>query len=267
MIRTEALIFMCFTALFTTLGPVIAAIVFYRKKKYYVGSVFIGAAAFFVFQVITRIPLIQIVLPKMQWYQDMQNNLWVYALFLGLTAGLFEEVGRYLAFTLILKKHHDWENAVAFGIGHGGIEAILLVGLTYVSNLITSVMINSGMYDTILAQSPEQTREALIQAKNLLVQTPSSIYLVASAERLFAFTIHLALSVLVMVGIQKKKGLPYLGLAILLHMLVDSPVVIMSGYGVSVWVIEGFVFILAIISFAYIRKKGQQEKLSAEPIG
>ena len=267
MIRTEALIFMCFTALFTTLGPIIAAIVFYRKKKYYVGSVFIGAAVFFVFQVITRIPLIQIVLPQMQWYQDMRNNLWVYALFLGLTAGLFEEVGRYLAFSLILKKHHDWKNAVAFGIGHGGIEAILLVGLTYVSNLITSVMINSGMYDTILAQSPEQTREALIQAKNLLVQTPSSIYLVASAERLFAFTIHLALSVLVMVGIQKKKGLPYLGLAILLHMLVDSPVVIMSGYGVSVWVIEGFVFILAIISFAYIRKKGQQEKLSAEPIG
>ncbi len=267
MIRTEALIFMCFTALFTTLGPIIAAIVFYRKKKYYVGSVFIGAAVFFVFQVITRIPLIQIVLPQMQWYQDMRNNLWVYALFLGLTAGLFEEVGRYLAFSLILKKHHDWKNAVAFGIGHGGIEAILLVGLTYVSNLITSVMINSGLYDTILAQSPEQATEALIQAKNVLVQTPSSMFLVTSAERLFAFIIHLALSVLVMVGIQKKKGLPYLGLAILLHMLIDSPVVVMSGSGVSVWVIEGFVFILAIISFVYIRKTGQQEKLSAEPIG
>ena len=48
--------------------------------------------------------------------------MWGYALFLGFTAGLFEEVGRYLAFTTILKKRLDWKNAVAFGIGHGGIE-------------------------------------------------------------------------------------------------------------------------------------------------
>lgn len=263
MIRTDALIFMGFTALFTILGPIIAAILFYRKQKYFVGSVFIGAAVFFLFQMVTRIPLIQLVLPKMQWYQDMaKNNIWVYALFLGFTAGLFEEVGRYLAFILVLKKHHDWKNAVAFGIGHGGIEAILLVGLTYVSNLMTSMMINSGLYETMIAQYPEQARGAMIQVKDLLVQTPSSLYLIASVERLFTFFIHIALSVLVMVGIQKKKGLLYLGLAILLHMLIDSPVVVLSASGVNMWVIEGFIFILAIISFLYIRKKGRQEKLS-----
>ncbi|MBP7175869.1 MAG: YhfC family intramembrane metalloprotease [Thermoclostridium sp.] len=268
MIRTEALIFMGITMLFTTLGPIIAAILFYKKQKYYVGSVFIGAAVFFLFQVVTRIPLIQIVLPNMQWYQDMaQNNLWGYALFLGFTAGLFEEVGRYLAFILVLKKHLNWKNAVAFGIGHGGIEAILLVGLSYVSNLITSVMINSGLYDTMIAQYPEQAREALIQAKTILLQTPSHMYLVSGAERLFTFFIHIALSVLVMVGIQKKKGLLYLGLAIILHMLIDSPAVIMMSSGVSIWVIEGFIFILAIISFLYVRKKGHEENLSAAPMG
>lgn len=267
MIRTEAFIFMVFTALLTTVGPIIAAIIFYKKKKYFVGSAFIGAAVFFLFQMVTRIPLIQLVLPKMQWYKDMaQNNLWAYALFLGFTAGLFEEVGRYLAFTLVLKKHQDWKNAVAYGIGHGGIEAILLVGLTYVGNLVTSMMINSGMLDTIIAQYPEQGREALLQAKSLLLQTPSFMYLVGGAERLFAFTIHMALSILVMVGIQKKKGLQYLGLAILLHMLIDSPVVIMSGSGASVWVIEGFVCILAVTSFLYIRRTGKQAEQSSVPM-
>jgi uncharacterized membrane protein YhfC len=259
MIRTASLIFMVFTILVTTLGPIIAAIIFYRKRKYFLGSVFTGAGVFIVFQMVTRIPLIQLILPKMQWYADMaKNNLWGYALFLGLTAGLFEEVGRYLAFTLILKKHQDWNNAVAYGIGHGGIEAILLVGLSNVGNLITSIMINSGLYETMMAQYPEQSREMLIQARNVLVGTPSTMYLVASAERLFTFFIHIALSVLVMAGIQKKKGLLYLGLAILLHMLIDSPVVILSGSGANILVIEAFIFILAIISFVYIRNQGKK---------
>ena len=98
------------------------------KAKILSGISFTGAAVFILFQLVTRIPLIQLVLPGMDWYKEtIQSNIWTYGLFLGFTAGLFEEVGRYLAFILILK-NLDWKNAVAFGIGHGGIEAILLVG-------------------------------------------------------------------------------------------------------------------------------------------
>jgi len=265
MVSTASLVFMCFTALFTTLGPILAAFLFYKKQKYYLGSVFIGAAVFFLFQIVFRIPLITLILPNMQWYKDMSANLWMSALFLGFTAGLFEEVGRYLAFILVLKKHQDWKNAVAFGIGHGGIECIILVGLSFVSNLITSFLINTGIYETMIAQAPEQSREVLIQAKNVLVQTPSSMFLVASVERLFTFFIHIALSILVMVGIQKKKGLLYLGFAILLHMLIDSPVVILQGYGVNIWIIEGIALIAAVISFFYIRKTSRQENFASVP--
>ncbi len=258
MISTTSLIFMVFTALVTTLGPIIAAIVFYRKQKYYLGSVFTGAAVFFLFQIVIRIPILQLALPRMEWYQHMvQNNLWGYALFLGFTAGLFEEVGRYLAFITILKKRLDWKNAVAFGIGHGGIESILLVGLTYVSNLVVSIMINSGMYDSMIAQYPQQ-KDALMHAKNILIETPSYMYLLGGAERIFTMFIHIALSVLIMIGIRNKKGLLYLGLAIFLHMLIDSPIVIFTGIGVNTLIIELLVFIFAIIAFLYIR--GQRKK-------
>jgi uncharacterized membrane protein YhfC len=261
MINTGSLINMFITALFTTVGPVLAAILFYRRQKYYLGSVFTGAAVFILFQMVARIPLVQLVLPGMDWYKEtIQSNFWIYGLFLGFTAGLFEEVGRYLAFILILKKHLDWKNAVAFGIGHGGIEAILLVGLTYISNLITAIMINSGLFDTLLAQYPDQAREAMIQARNVLVQTPSYMYLVSGAERLFTFFIHIALSVLIMAGIQKKKGLLYLGLAILLHMVIDAPAVILSGLGVNVLLIEILILVFAIIAFVYIRCQGKKEK-------
>jgi uncharacterized membrane protein YhfC len=259
MVSTGSLVFMFFTALFTTVGPVLAAILFYRRQKYYLGSVFTGAAVFILFQLVTRIPLIQLVLPGMDWYKEtIQSNLWTYGLFLGFTAGLFEEVGRYLAFILILKKNLDWKNAVAFGIGHGGIEAILLVGVTYISNLITSIMINSGLFDAMLAQYPDQARGAMIQARNVLVHTPSYMYLVSGVERLFTFIIHIALSVLIMVGIQKKKGLLYLGLAILLHMVIDAPVVILSGLGANLLLVEILIFVFAIIAFVYTRCQGKK---------
>ncbi|NMA65789.1 MAG: YhfC family intramembrane metalloprotease [Clostridiaceae bacterium] len=261
MVSSTSIIFMVLTALVTTLGPIIAAIVFYRKQKYYVGSVFTGAAVFFLFQMVLRIPILQLVLPKMEWYQHMaQNSLWGYALFLGFTAGLFEEVGRYLAFTTILKKRLDWKNAVAFGIGHSGIESILLVGLTYVSNILVSITINSGVYDSMTAQYPQQA-EALIQTKNTLIGTPSYMYLLGGAERIFTFFIHIALSVLIMVGIRKKKGLLYLGLAILLHMVIDSPVVILSAMGVNILFIEALVFVFAVISLLYIRDQRKKENV------
>jgi len=258
LISTASLIAMAITAAVTILGPILAAIVFYRKQKYFAGSVFTGAAVFFLFQIVLRIPILQLVLPKMEWYRMLQNNLWGYAIFLGFTAGLFEEVGRYLAFTTVLKKHQDWKNAVAFGIGHGGIESILLVGFTYISNLMISIMINKGLYDSLFAQNSQQS-EALAQAKALLIETPSYMYLIAGVERILTFIIHIALSVLIMEGIRKKKGLQYLGLAIFLHMVIDSPVVILSGMGANVLFIELLALIFAVISFVYVKKQMRKE--------
>ena len=257
MISTASLIAMAITAAVTILGPILAAIVFYRKQKYFAGSVFTGAAVFFLFQIVLRIPIIQLVLPKMEWYRMLRQSMRLRHV-LGFTAGLFEEVGRYLAFTTVLKKHQDWKNAVAFGIGHGGIESILLVGFTYISNLMISIMINKGLYDSLFAQNSQQS-EALAQAKALLIETPSYMYLIAGVERILTFIIHIALSVLIMEGIRKKKGLQYLGLAIFLHMVIDSPVVILSGMGANVLFIELLALIFAVISFVYVKKQMRKE--------
>jgi RsiW-degrading membrane proteinase PrsW (M82 family) len=61
-----------------------------------------------------------------------------------------------------------------------------------------------------------------------------------------------------MVGIQKKKGLLYLGLAILLHMVIDAPVVILSGLGANVLLVEILIFVFAIIAFVYTRCQGKK---------
>ena len=50
----------------------------------------------------------------------------VFALGVGLSAGVFEESARYLLIRLWPRPERRWENAMMFGAGHGGLEAILL---------------------------------------------------------------------------------------------------------------------------------------------
>ena len=74
----------------------------------------------------------------------LSENLWLYALYGGLAAGLFEETGRYLTMRFLMKGKWTRENALMYGAGHGGLEAVLILGMASVNNLLYSVMINTG---------------------------------------------------------------------------------------------------------------------------
>src|SRR3972149_4519073 len=57
---------------------------------------------------------------------------------LGTTAGLSEEIARYAAYRWFIKSARTWRQALMFGAGHGGAEAIILGGLvaaTFVTTL------------------------------------------------------------------------------------------------------------------------------------
>jgi uncharacterized membrane protein YhfC len=250
MVSSLAIVFMVISLAICILLPVILTVYFYRKYKISLRAVMLGVAVFVVFQMATRIPLLT-VLGKQQWYMDMFSNIYAIALFLGLTAGLFEEVGRYIAMKLFMKKSLNWKNAVAFGIGHGGIEAILLVGITMLNNIVMSIMINTGVFDTMVAaQLPPGVAD---QIKSALINTPISYFLAGGVERAMTMSIQIAFSVMVLYSVKFKKPL-YLLYAILLHTIVDSPLVILGSMGLGVWAIELCIFAMAAISFVYIMK-------------
>lgn len=55
--------------------------------------------------------------------------------FPSLTAGVFEEGARWLAFRFAVKDHR-LENGLMYGAGHGGVESMLLVGLNVLGTAI-----------------------------------------------------------------------------------------------------------------------------------
>ena len=73
------------------------------------------------------------------------ENPFVFALYGGLTAGIFEELGRLLP-SSSYKKYQEYKDGFAYGIGHGGIESILVGGFSAFQALIFANSINNGSF-------------------------------------------------------------------------------------------------------------------------
>jgi uncharacterized membrane protein YhfC len=182
-----------------------------------------GALIFFVFQMITRVPLVQVLTGALgvgAWSREGQI-LWIAGL--SLSAGLFEEVGRLVGYRWLFRPNdRTWENALMYGAGHGGIESILLVGILGVlGSLVTVLTLGNANLDAI-GLTPVQV--AQIQA---LLAVPGWLPLLGGFERICTMALHIALSVMVL-QVFVRRSLRWLWLAIGLHGLANF-VIVMGG--------------------------------------
>ena len=108
-----------------------------------------------------------------------------------------------------------------YGAGHGGIEAVLLAGITMVNNLVVALAMNRGGLEAVeqLTGPVSESGQAALAA---LTTAPAGIYLWSGFERLTALVLHIALSVLVYRAVHRRR--PGWGVvAVLLHGLADLP--------------------------------------------
>ena len=103
---------------------------------------------------------------------SIQGNLWLYALYGGLMAGIFEETGRLAAMKLLKQRHNRPETALMYGAGHGGIEVLLVMGFSMLQNLVLAVTVNAGQVQTLLAPLAADEAAALESGIAALPSTP-----------------------------------------------------------------------------------------------
>lgn len=239
---------MIFSFLIAVGVPIALCIIAKVKLKAKLSSFFIGAATFVLFALVLEQILHVIVLKN----TTITENIWLYALYGGLAAGVFEETGRYLAMKFVMKKNLDKQNALSYGIGHGGIEAILIVGLTEINNLIISYMVNSGQVGVLFMGVDESLTEAVTASISQFWEMPSYQFYLAGVERLIAIVLHIGLSYLVYRAVKDKK-IRFYFIAVALHFLVDAVTVMLSQF-VSVIVIELVLLVMvAAITFVTAR--------------
>lgn len=213
--------------------PIVLLVLLKKRTSASLSSAIYGALTFIVFALLLESLLHRLVFSV--FGERLTGNIWLYALYGGLAAGLFEESGRYLTMKRFMKRQLYRDNALLFGVGHGGIEAILLVGITYVSNLAASLMINSGAMEASLSTLDEATRAATETQLAALGATPSWTFFLGGVERVLAIALHIALSYLVYRAV--KTGRPSLWLlAVAVHAGIDAATVLLAQVISPLWI-------------------------------
>jgi len=214
--NTSVPVLLIFQLIAVLVGPLLLALWIRRRYGAAWSSLGWGALTFPLSQIL-RIPLLlgtaALVNPyAAQW--DPQLLFWINFVVLTLTSGLFEEGARYLILRWAAKGVRDWKEGLMYGAGHGGIEAILIVGGTAISNLVLF-----ATADSVLAQIgqtvPEQAAAVTAQIDMLRSLTWLPIAL-SLWERVTAIFLHIGLSLLVLLGVSRGQFRLVLG-AMLIH--------------------------------------------------
>lgn len=249
MVPTTAMWSIVLGALIGILFPILLFFICRRTQKLSWKAIGIGALVWFLFSQVLEKVMHLYFLQVNQTTIDLFKTPFYYALYGGLAAGVFEEVGRYIGFRFWLKGKRDYQDGLAYGIGHGGFEAIFLMVGSLVTNMIYMVLINSGTFESVLgAKVPA---DQLAQMKSSLVDTSPWLYLLGGFERLPAVLLHVALSLVVLYGVRTGRKV-FLLYAILAHAAVDFVTVFLMQLGLNLLLIEGLLYVVGILSVLFI---------------
>lgn len=226
------------------------AAVWYARKKYKINFAVLGlgAVAFFASsQVLEKIVHLFILHPQKDGTVPlMTENPLLYVIYGICMAALFEETARLIFFKWLEKKRTlEDSDALAYGLGHGGLELLYLGMGSLISLLILFSLLESSNPD-LANLLPKNTLET--------VQSLSGwqVYLLG-VERVLALVMQIGLSFWVYQAVRQKKWI-YLVAAYGLHALFDlAPSLSQVGWLSNPLLVEGLLAVEVII-FIYFTK-------------
>ena len=180
----------------TVFGTFILPFIFaygYWKKKTYWHSFYLGVFCFFITQMVAR----PIFLKTMGYFYSPMQQIFESIptiIIAASSAGIFEEVGRYLFWKKFRKdRKPTFQDALAFGIGHAGLEAAAGVGL-----------------------------RQLLSWQDLYYMDITIANMIYPLNRIIAGVGHVALTMIVFYGLRSNKRPKFfVFIAIVVHFLLD----------------------------------------------
>lgn len=257
LIPQTSLLAMGFTGVLCIAVPIVLLIVFKNRFQVKAAPFFFGAITFVIFALVLESFAHEYFLSgTTALSQAILNNPFLYAIYGGLAAGIFEEFGRFLCMMTVMKRFiYRRENSIIYGIGHGGIEAIILGSFSMLQNLMIAIALNDyGSVEAYAGQaSSPEAAASVTSLLNTLIDTPASSYILSGVERMAALVLQIALSVLVYKAVVRKKY-AYILVPIVLHALIDVIAVFyQTGLVTNLLLLEAIVVIytIAVSIFAY----------------
>ena len=225
--------------------PLALGVVLARRSRLSWGLFGVGAATFIASQIL-HIPFNNLVLTPFVTERGMFAAgglaFVAAALLYGLSAGVFEELARFVVMRRWAHDARRLPNALMLGTGHGGSEAIILGGLVLYGFFQAVALRGADLSKTL---PPEQVEIAAAQLA-LYWGMPWYQALLGAVERVGAICFHLSASALVFQSI-RRGGWSWLAGAVMWHTLFNAvTLIVMDRWGA--YAAEGAVIIGAGIS-------------------
>jgi uncharacterized membrane protein YhfC len=181
---------------------------------------------------------------------DLQvtGQLAIVALLLGLSAGLFEEISRYIVYRFWLKGKGDrsWRGALMFGAGHGGIEAIIL-GVIVTYGFMQLLALKDANLEALIPW--DQLEVTRVQVE-MYWSAPWYAAILGAVERAATLCFHLSASVLVL-QVFRRKNLSWLFLAIGWHAAADALAVFVSRTW-NIYIAEALIVLVGLLGLVVV---------------
>lgn len=158
-----------------------------------------------------------------------------------LSSGLAEEPARWLILRFAARRDRRWRDGVLFGVGHGSVEALLLVGPALAGTI--ALLLAGPAALEALAEQPG-AREAVEAQIGAVREAPWSPVL-GLWERALAITFHVAASVLVVRSVREGRPL-LLAAAIVLHIAFNGAAVGAVAAGLAPVLVEVMLSVLTV---------------------
>jgi uncharacterized membrane protein YhfC len=225
--------------------PVVLFIIFNKKYDGRAVPAFVGAGAFILFSLILqRIALGLFGINSQEAVKEMvKSSPAKYIIIVIFMAGIFEESARFISFKLLKNRYGGVNNALTYGVGHGGVESTIFVGLAMLNNIVLSLTINNSGLE-IAGENFESLYDFYLKTAAL----QPFVFLISGIEQIFALTIQISFSVLVYyAAVQRKKWWLY-PLAILLHAAINIPAALSQADILNnTFIIEGILLVCAVV--------------------
>ncbi|MBE7005457.1 MAG: YhfC family intramembrane metalloprotease [Ruminococcaceae bacterium] len=256
MIPTGTVVWLAIAAAWCTLLPIGLLIWWRRTRKAKLLPALVGALVFVVFaRVLEALLHMVCIMGDNPVAHAINGNVWLYMLYGALAAGVFEECGRYVGFRFLLTKRRfpERDTAVTYGIGHGGIESILLVGVTFGLYAAMAALLNAGNTDAALALANGDPAVLSQLAAQLGQLTPGAC-LLNMVERLFAIIFHIGLSIYVFLAVRDRTQRSWFPFAIALHAIADMPAALYQKGMLPMWSVELWIAVVSLYTLRSARK-------------
>lgn len=174
----------------------------------------------------------------------------------GLLAGVFEETARMVGFMFLKKKARPFRSSIGLGIGHGGIESILL-GILGTGVTLTSVLFYNAGAELAKGTSSQEVQYVLAQIQQFWA-AGWHYGLLPGVERVIALSIQIVLSIMVWRAVVERQWLWFV-LAVLYHTFVNAISVYLTQIGWGYWAVEGVLAVFLLINIYVIYSTWKEE--------